>query len=118
MAFTHPAPDTIESDLGYRVQLLFRRMRYVEGDRSAWVEVEPFGSGGNEFLGIPGDGVPRWGLYPATIRMESSGASFTPVEEVRMVRRIMAAYESDGSRIVVVMPDRRQDTSIYFASEA
>ena len=117
MAFTRPAPNVIESDVGYRVKRLYPYMRYVEGDRSARVEIDSFGTGGNEFLGIPGDGVVRWGLYPRTIKMESVGDPFTAEERLRMIRRIMAAYESEGMRIKVVV-QRGDDAEAYYASEA
>lgn len=116
MAFTRAAPNAIESDLGYRVELVPPHMRYVEGDRSALIEAERLGTGGNAFLGIAGDGILRFGLYPWTIRMESLGAPFTADEQLRLVRRIMAAYAWDGIRVQVV-PRNGEDATSYYASE-
>jgi hypothetical protein len=117
MTFTHPAPDVVESDLGYRVERgVYPYARYVEGVRSARIEWEIHVSG-NQFLGIPGDGISRCALFPRTIRMEGSGAPFSAEEQIRLVRRIMAAWEWEGTRVKVMGTDKQQDASVYYASE-
>ena len=94
MNFSAPRPNPIESDSGFSVEVLGRTgMRYVEGERSMFVD--------SEVLAKPG----AMALWAETIKgwdPPHDAEAVGPDDRSRIVDNIRRAFESQGYELQVI----------------
>ena len=94
MNFSAPRPNLIESDSGFSVEVLGRTgMRYVEGERSMFVD--------SEVLAKPG----AMALWAETIRgwdPPHDAEVLGPDDRSRILENIRRAFESQGYELQVL----------------
>jgi hypothetical protein len=94
--FSEPEPNVIESSAGFTVRVLGRTgMRYVEGDRSVWID--------SEVLAPPG----AIAMFKDRMKEErpNDSAEFTEADRDRITSNIKRAFDACGYDLRV-QPDR------------
>jgi hypothetical protein len=92
--FTKPEPNLIESTAGYSVRVLGRTgIRYVEGDRSAFIDSEVSGVGRG--MAIWSDSLRAW-------EAPCENDSINEEERHRIISRVARALEFDGATVKVL----------------
>jgi hypothetical protein len=94
VSFSAPRPNLIESDSGFSVEVLRRTgMRYVEGDRSMFVD--------SEVLAKPG----AMALWRGSIKRwdpPHDAEAVGPADRGRIIENIQRAFDSQGHELQVI----------------
>ena len=94
MKFSAPRPNLIQSDSGFSVEVLGRTgMRYVEGDRSMFVDSEVLAKPGA--MALWGETIKRWDP-------PHDAAAVGPEDRSRIIENIQRAFESQGYELQVI----------------
>jgi len=92
--FSAPRPNLIESDSGFSIEVLGRTgMRYVEGDRSMFVD--------SEVLAKPG-AMALWGETIKGWDPPHDAEVVGPDDRLRIIENIRRAFESQGYELQVI----------------
>jgi hypothetical protein len=94
VSFSAPRPNLIESDSGFSIEVLGRTgMRYVEGDRSMFVD--------SEVLAKPG-AMALWGETIKGWDPPHAAEVVGPDDRRRIIENIRRAFESQGYELQVI----------------
>ena len=91
--FSFPRVNVIESDSGYRVEVLGRTgLRYTEGARTMFIDSEILASTG---IGLWQSSIKRWDPPSNSVLIDEG-------ERRRILENIRAAFEANGDELVVI----------------